>query len=114
MSARWVAAAIELGGDFLLGEGIKLVEEDDGGCRCLCVFLRSALQFVADFAGADQDALGFSRLRVSGNDVQETLVREVFDGRTGIGMAQHALGHHYRRAACGNSAASGGVGAWKC
>ena len=84
-----LAVAVEFGGDFLLGEGIELFEEDDrrGGVFPLLSF---RLKFVADFSGADQDAVGFSDFGV-GNDVQEILVREVFDGRTGVGMAQHAL-----------------------
>ena len=47
-------------------------------------------EFVADFAGADEDAVGFSDFGV-GDDVQEILVREVGDRRGGVGMAQHAL-----------------------
>ena len=80
---------IELGGDFLLREGVELFEEDDGGGGVFSL-LAFGLKFVADFSGTDQDAVGFSDFGV-GDDVQEILVREVFDGRTGVGVAQHAL-----------------------
>ena len=85
-----LAVAVEFGGDFLLGERVELFEEDDrgGGVFSLLSF---GLKFVADFSGADQDALGFSDLGV-GDDIQEILVREIFNRRTGVGMAQHALG----------------------
>src|SRR5206468_270322 len=53
--------------------------------------LAFSLEFVADFTGADQDALGLRDGSV-GNDIQEILVREVFNGRTRVRMAKHALG----------------------
>ena len=71
--------AVEFGDDFVFGERIELFEKDDrgGGVFSLLAF---GLKFVADFSGADQDAVGFSDFDV-GDDVQEILVREVFDGR---------------------------------
>ena len=85
-----LAVAVEFGGDFLLGERIELFEEDDGGGGVFSL-LSFGLKFVADFSGADQDAVGFSDFGV-GDDVQKILVREIFDRRASVGMAQHALG----------------------
>ena len=71
------------------GKWVELFEEDDRGRRVFSL-LSFGLKFVADFSGADQDAVGFSDFGV-GDDVEEILVREVFDRRTRVGMAQHAL-----------------------
>ncbi len=86
--------AVEFGGDFLLREWVELFEEDDCGGGVFS-FFAFGLEFVADFSGADQDAVGFPDFGV-GNDVQEILVGEVvvleiLDGRTRVGVAQHAL-----------------------
>ena len=59
-------------------KGIELLQEDDCGAGVFS-FLTLGLEFVADFSGADEDAVGFSDFDVE-NDVQEILVREVFDG----------------------------------
>ena len=59
---------------------------------CRLSLLALDVQFVADLAGADQDALGVRALRVSGTTFRNSLLREIVDRRAGIGMAQHALG----------------------
>src|SRR4029077_1876577 len=81
--------AVELRDDFLFGEWIELFEEYDRRARVFPLFPFS-LQFVADFAAADQDAFGFPDSRV-GNYIEETLVREIFNRRTRVGVTQHAL-----------------------
>ena len=85
--------AFEFGDHFLLGKWIELFEEDNRGGGVLTL-LAFGSQFVANFSGADQDAIGFAHFGV-GNDVQKILVREVFNGRAGVGVAQHALGSEY-------------------
>ena len=84
-----LAVAIEFGDDFLLGEWVELFQEHDC-CARVFSLLTFGLKFVADFSGADQDAVGFSDFGV-GDDVQEVLVGEIFNRRTGVGMTQHAL-----------------------
>src|SRR6202158_2529725 len=81
--------AIKFRGDFLLGEWVELFEEDD--CRAR-FFSPVALgsEFVADFSGANQDAVGFSDFGI-GEDVQKILVGKIFDRRTRVRMAQHAF-----------------------
>src|SRR5271170_2589436 len=84
---------VEFGDDFVFGERIELFQKNDGGGRVFSV-LTFGLEFVADLSGADQNAVGFADFGV-GDDVQEILVSEICKGRTGVGMAQHALGSEY-------------------
>ena len=62
------------------------------------VFAALALdaEFVADFTGADEDALGVDGSRV-GDDGQEAAVGKVFDRGAGVGMTQHALRREYNK-----------------
>ena len=62
--------------EFFFRERIELFEKDDRGARVFSL-LTLGLEFVADLAGADQDAVGFSDFRVR-DYVQEILVGEVF------------------------------------
>ena len=78
-----------IGGDFLFGKWVELLEEHDGGAGVFS-FFSFGLELVADFSGADQDAVGLSDFGV-GDDVEEILVGEIFNRRAGVGVAQHAL-----------------------
>jgi hypothetical protein len=49
--------AVEFGDDFFFGKRVELFEKDDGGARVFSL-LAFGLEFVADFSGADQDAVG--------------------------------------------------------
>src|SRR5581483_2895938 len=83
------AVAVEFGLHFLLRERIELFEKYD--CRARIFSLLSLrLQFVTDFSSTDENSFGFSDGRV-GDDVQKILLREVFDRRTRVRMAEHAL-----------------------
>jgi hypothetical protein len=84
----WVL--VDGGFQFGFGERVHLVDEDDGGVRVFAALALDA-EFVADFSGADQNALGVFGARV-GDDGQETLMREVFDRGIRVRVAQHAFG----------------------
>src|SRR5271170_2884207 len=74
-----VAVTCELGGEFFFWKRVELFEKDNRG-RIVFSFFALCLEFVADLAGADQDAVGLSDLYV-GNYVLEILLGEVGDGR---------------------------------
>src|SRR4029077_16680046 len=83
------AVAGGLGGAFFLRGRIALVQKDDRS-RSVFSLLALGLKFVADFSGADENAVGFSDFGV-GNDVLKIGAGEVGDGRRSVSMAQHAL-----------------------
>src|ERR1700722_6149572 len=85
-----LAVAVEFGDDFSLGKRVELLQKDDSGGSVFS-FLAFGLEFVADLSGADENAVGLSDFGI-GDDVAETLMRKVCNRRTGMGMAQHALG----------------------
>jgi hypothetical protein len=80
---------INRGGDFILGERIELIQEEDRGGR---VFAAAAFgaELVTDLAAGDEDTLGVSDLAVW-NECKKARTFEVFDWGRGVGMAQHAF-----------------------
>ncbi len=81
---------VDGGGEFGFRPGVKLFEEDDAG-GAVAPLLTFDAQLMSDFSGADEQAFGTGDAGF-GQNILETRQREVFDGRDGIGMAQHALG----------------------
>jgi hypothetical protein len=73
------AVAGEFSGEFFFGKRIELLYKHDGG-GCVFSLLALGAEFVADLAGADQDAVGLSDFGV-GENVLEILLGEVGDGR---------------------------------
>lgn len=63
------AVAGEFGNEFFFREGIELFEKHDGG-GIVFSLLAFGLEFVADFAGADQDAVGFTNFCVGENALE--------------------------------------------
>ena len=72
------------------GEGIELLEEDDAYGVLVALGTLDA-EVVADFAGADQQAVRVGD-GVVGENVLEVVEREVGDGGHGVGVAEHGLG----------------------
>ena len=80
-----VEGGLELG----FGEGVELLEEDDGDVGEFALGALDA-EVVADFAGADEQAAGVGD-GVVGENVLEAVEGEVGDGGHGVGVAEHGL-----------------------
>ena len=81
---------LEGGEEFCFGEGVELLEEDDGDVGEFALGPFDA-EVVADLAGADEETAGVDGF-VVGKNVLEVVVGEVGDGGHGVGMTQHGLG----------------------
>ncbi len=102
-----LAVAREFRGEFFLWKGIELFQKYNRGAVVFS-FLTLGLEFMADFPGADQDAVGLADLHVR-DYVQETLAGKVRDRRRRIGMAQHALGREHDQRLAPVAQAPGGA-----
>src|SRR5580700_741754 len=80
---------VDGGGDFRLGQRIKLIQKKDGG-RSVMATAAFGAQFVSDFAAGDQDTFGVVNVGVT-DKVLETRLGKIFERRRRIGMAEHAF-----------------------
>jgi hypothetical protein len=71
------AMALEFGGELGFGEGIHLLQKNDGGARVVAASTLGA-EFVTDLAGAEEDAFGVVHFGV-GNYGQKFLMGQVCD-----------------------------------
>ena len=85
--------AFQFRGQLCFGERIHLFDEDDGGVEVVA-FLAFDAQFVADLSRGEKNPFGISCFRVR-NYREEFLMRQIFQRRQCVRMAQHALRSKY-------------------
>ena len=76
------------------GNGIKLIQKDDGG-RCRLCAWRVPCAARGRFCRCRAECAWRSCTSRVRHNVQEIAAREIFDRRAGVGMAQHALGSEH-------------------